>query len=56
LTEERQAAGRRIDDLNEERRCDAEERRRLLALVTDLADARAAAQINAATAAAYGTN
>jgi len=25
-------------------------------LVTDLADARAAAQINAATAAAYGTN
>jgi hypothetical protein len=46
LTEERQAASRRIDDLNEERRGDAEERRRLLTLVTDLADARAAAEIN----------
>jgi hypothetical protein len=52
LREQLAVANRRIDELNEERRADAEERRRLVVLLTDLTDARAAAQISAATAAA----
>ena len=46
LREQLTVANRRIDDLTDERKADAEERRRLLVLLTDLADARAAAEIN----------
>ena len=46
LREQLAVANRRIDDLNEERQRDADERRRLLALLSDLADARAAAEIS----------
>ena len=46
LREQLAVANRRIDDLNEERQRDAEERRRLVALLSDLADARAAAEIS----------
>ena len=46
LREQLAVANRRIDDLNEERQRDTEERRRLMALLSELADARAAAEIS----------
>jgi hypothetical protein len=46
LREQLVVANRRIDELNEERQRDAEERRRLVTLLSELADARAAAEIS----------